>query len=60
MAQSEREVERLVRENQKLVHYAVNRYLKRYSVRGMEREDLVSWGRRLRAALSTASAGPAL
>jgi RNA polymerase sigma factor (sigma-70 family) len=41
---SEREVERLVRENQKLVHHAVNRYLKRYSVRGMEREDLVSWG----------------
>jgi RNA polymerase sigma factor (sigma-70 family) len=44
MAQSEREVERLVRENQKLVHHAVNRYLKRYSVHGMEREDLVSWG----------------
>jgi hypothetical protein len=44
MAQSEREVERLVRENQKLVHYVVNRYLKRYSVHGMEREDLVSWG----------------
>ena len=44
MAQSEREVERLVRENEKLVHYAVNRYLKRHCVRGMEREDLVSWG----------------
>jgi RNA polymerase sigma factor FliA len=44
MVQSEREVERLVRENQKLVHYVVNRYLKRYSVDGMEREDLVSWG----------------
>ena len=44
MVQTEWEVERLVDENQKLVHYAVNRYLKRYSVKGMEREDLVSWG----------------
>jgi RNA polymerase sigma factor (sigma-70 family) len=44
MVRSEREVERLVRENQKLVQFAVNRYLKRYSVHGMEREDLVSWG----------------
>src|SRR5437588_6492094 len=44
MAQSDREVERLVCENEKLVHYAVNRYLKRHCVRGMEREDLVSWG----------------
>src|SRR5207302_3643212 len=35
---------RLVCENEKLVHYAVNRYLKRHCVRGMEREDLVSWG----------------
>jgi RNA polymerase sigma factor (sigma-70 family) len=44
MVRSEREVERLVHENRKLVHYAVNRYLKRYSVPSMEREDLVSWG----------------
>jgi RNA polymerase sigma factor (sigma-70 family) len=44
MVQSEREVERLVRENEKLVHLVVNRYLQRYSVSGMEREDLVSWG----------------
>jgi RNA polymerase sigma factor (sigma-70 family) len=44
MVRSEAEVERLVSENQKLVHYMVNRYLKRYSVDGMEREDLVSWG----------------
>jgi len=34
----------LVRENEKLVQFAVNRYLKRYTVPGMEREDLVSWG----------------
>jgi RNA polymerase sigma factor FliA len=44
MVRSETEVERLVRENQKLVQYGVNRYLKRYFVAGMEREDLVSWG----------------
>src|SRR5438128_5530133 len=44
MVRSERDVERLVLENQKLVYHAVNRYLKRYSVPGMEREDLVSWG----------------
>jgi RNA polymerase sigma factor (sigma-70 family) len=37
-------MERLVRENEKLVHFEVNRYLKRYFVPGMEREDLVSWG----------------
>jgi RNA polymerase sigma factor for flagellar operon FliA len=41
---SEADVERLVRENQKLVDYMVNRYLKRYYVGDMEREDLVSWG----------------
>jgi RNA polymerase sigma factor (sigma-70 family) len=41
---SEEQVERLVRENEKLVQYQVNRYLQRYSVRGMEREDLISWG----------------
>src|SRR5437763_16765719 len=40
----EAQVERLVRDNEKLVQYQVNRYLKRYSVPGMEREDLVSWG----------------
>jgi RNA polymerase sigma factor (sigma-70 family) len=44
MVRSAMEVERLVRENQKLVQYGVNRYLKRYFVGGMEREDLVSWG----------------
>lgn len=44
MTRSESEVERLVRENQKLVHYQVNRFLKRRSVGDMEREDLVSWG----------------
>jgi RNA polymerase sporulation-specific sigma factor len=41
---SEAHVERLVRDNEKLVQYQVNRYLQRYAVRGMEREDLVSWG----------------
>ncbi len=41
---SEAEVDRLVRENRKLVEYMVNRYLKRYFVQGMERDDLVSWG----------------
>src|SRR5262245_15168303 len=44
MVRSEREVERLVRDNQKLVSYQVSRYLKRYFVADMEREDLVSWG----------------
>src|SRR5712691_2663135 len=44
MRRSERDVERLVHENQKLVHYEVNRYLQRYFVGDMEREDLVSWG----------------
>src|SRR4051812_14932378 len=44
MPRSEREVERLVTEHQKLVHYMVNRYLRRYFVGAMEREDLVSWG----------------
>src|SRR5260370_324249 len=32
MRRSERDVERLVREHQKLVHYEVNRYLQRYFV----------------------------
>lgn len=41
---SEAEVERLVNDNRKLVDYMVNRYLKRYFVGSMERDDLVSWG----------------
>jgi len=44
MVRSEAEVERLVSENQKLVHLVVNRYLKKYFVGTMEREDLVAWG----------------
>jgi RNA polymerase sigma factor FliA len=44
MRRSEQDVEQLVRENQKLVHFQVNRYLQRYFVGDMEREDLVSWG----------------
>lgn len=41
---SAREVERLVEQNRRLVEYIVNRYLQRYRVGSMEREDLVSWG----------------
>src|SRR6266851_219936 len=44
MRRSERDVEQLVRENEKLVHFEVYRYLQRYFVGDMEREDLVSWG----------------
>jgi RNA polymerase sigma factor (sigma-70 family) len=44
MVRSEVEVERLINDNQKLVHHAVNRFLRRYFVGTMEREDLVSWG----------------
>jgi RNA polymerase sigma factor (sigma-70 family) len=44
MVRSDRDVECLVHENEKLVQSVVNRYLKRYFVPGMEREDLVSWG----------------
>lgn len=44
MQRSEAQVEQLVHENEKLVQLQVNRYLKRHSVRGMEREDLVAWG----------------
>src|SRR6266536_2143316 len=44
MVRLEGDVERLVDENQKLVHFQVNRYLQRYFVGDMEREDLVSWG----------------
>jgi RNA polymerase sigma factor (sigma-70 family) len=40
----EDEVNRLVQENRRLVDFAVSRYLKRFHVEGMEREDLVSWG----------------
>lgn len=41
---SEAEVAELVRRHARLVEYMVNRYLKRYFVGSMEREDLVSWG----------------
>ena len=41
---SEAEVNRLVADNRKLVDYMVNRYLKRFYVGTMERDDLVSWG----------------
>src|SRR5919202_2537310 len=41
---SEAEVDRLVHDNRKLVDYMVNRYLKRFYVGTMERDDLVSWG----------------
>jgi len=41
---SEAEVARLVDENRRLVEYMVNRYLKRFYVGSMERDDLVSWG----------------
>ena len=44
MQRLEQDVERLVHEHQKLVQLQVSRYLKRYYVGGMEREDLVSWG----------------
>jgi RNA polymerase sigma factor FliA len=44
MVRSEAEVQRLVHENRKLVHYVVNRYLQQYWVGNMERDDLVSWG----------------
>jgi RNA polymerase sigma factor (sigma-70 family) len=37
-------VDRLVHENERLVNYMVNRYLQRYHVGTMEREDLISWG----------------
>ena len=44
MQRTDAEVESLVREHGRLVQYEVNRYLRRYAVRGMERDDLVSWG----------------
>jgi RNA polymerase sigma factor (sigma-70 family) len=37
-------VDRLVHENERLVNYMGNRYLQRYHVGTMEREDLISWG----------------
>jgi RNA polymerase sigma factor (sigma-70 family) len=40
----EEEVGQRVRENRRLVEFALNRYLKRYHLEGIEREDLVSWG----------------
>src|SRR5436853_5606320 len=44
MQRLEQDVERLVHEHQKLVQLQVSRYLQRYYVGDMEREDLVSWG----------------
>src|SRR5437763_4935722 len=44
MVASEREVEQLVRQNERLVQLMVNRYPQRRFVGAMEREDLVSWG----------------
>jgi RNA polymerase sigma factor (sigma-70 family) len=44
MIRSETEVERLVRHNQGLVRYVVDRVLRRRSVGDMERDDLISWG----------------
>jgi RNA polymerase sigma factor FliA len=44
MLRSEAEVDRLVSENQRLVQLLVSRYLRKYYVGTMEREDLVSWG----------------
>jgi RNA polymerase sigma factor (sigma-70 family) len=44
VVRSEQDVDRLVRDHEELVQYAVNRYLKRYFVGAMEREDIVSWG----------------
>lgn len=41
---SDVEVNRLVNDNRKLVDYMVNRYLKRFYVGTMDRDDLVSWG----------------
>lgn len=40
----EEAVSRRVRENSKLVDLAVSRYMKRYHLEGIERDDLVSWG----------------
>jgi RNA polymerase sporulation-specific sigma factor len=37
-------IRRRVEEHRRLVDFAVNRYLKRHPIEGMEREDLVSWG----------------
>jgi RNA polymerase sigma factor (sigma-70 family) len=36
--------DQLVREHERLVHYMVTRYLQRYHVGSMERDDLMSWG----------------
>jgi RNA polymerase sigma factor (sigma-70 family) len=40
----EAEVNRLVQENRRLVDFTVNRYMKRYDLQGIERDDLISWG----------------
>jgi RNA polymerase sporulation-specific sigma factor len=40
----EEDVSRRVREHRGLVEFAVNRFLKRYPLVGIERDDLVSWG----------------
>jgi RNA polymerase sigma factor FliA len=40
----EMEVSRRVRDNQRLVEFAVSRYLQRNPASTVEREDLVSWG----------------
>jgi RNA polymerase sporulation-specific sigma factor len=37
-------VSRRVQENRKLVEFAVSRYMKRFHLEGIERDDLVSWG----------------
>jgi RNA polymerase sigma factor (sigma-70 family) len=40
----EEEVNRLVQENRRLVDFAVNRFMKRHHLRGIERDDMISWG----------------
>jgi RNA polymerase sigma factor (sigma-70 family) len=40
----EKQVERLVAENRRLVEFVVDRIMRRRPVGAMEREDLVSWG----------------
>jgi RNA polymerase sigma factor (sigma-70 family) len=40
----EEAVSRRVQENRKLVEFAVSRYMKRYHLEGIERDDLISWG----------------
>jgi RNA polymerase sigma factor (sigma-70 family) len=40
----EREVNRRVEAHRRLVDFVVSRYVRRHDVRGIERDDLVSWG----------------